>query len=190
MGCPIDIVVNKVAGSSLLKKSMRITSIVQAASTFQVISVAHLGAGKGICFCFLSLLWGLCSKFQPFIPVKHFIGWFFLLIYSQLENCVLMVQLLPWFWADCLVSQGRAVFATRSSFDPVYMFLDRFEWWVLITLLQNLSALNGLNYMFNITYGGKQCLYLHKVWPWCGDVWGNLYISYVSCHSGSFIFHE
>ena len=58
-----------------------------------------------------------------------------------------------------------------------YMFLDRFEWWVLITLLQNLSALNGLNYMFNITYGGKQCLYLHKVWPWCGDVWGNLYIS-------------
>ena len=56
MGCPIDIVVNKVAGSSLLKKSLRITSIVQAASTFQVISVAHLGAGKGICFCFLSLL--------------------------------------------------------------------------------------------------------------------------------------
>lgn len=33
MGCPIDIVVNKGAGSSLLTKPMRIKSIVQAAST-------------------------------------------------------------------------------------------------------------------------------------------------------------
>ena len=33
MGCPIDIVVNKGAGSSLLTKPMRIRSIVQAASS-------------------------------------------------------------------------------------------------------------------------------------------------------------
>lgn len=33
MGCPIDIVVNKGAGSSLLTKPMRIKSIIQVAST-------------------------------------------------------------------------------------------------------------------------------------------------------------
>lgn len=32
MGCPIDIVVNKGAGSSLLTKPMRIKNIIQAAS--------------------------------------------------------------------------------------------------------------------------------------------------------------
>jgi hypothetical protein len=43
----------------------------------------------------------------------------------------------------------------------------------IIAVAEILSALNGLNYMYTVASAGKQCLYLPRVWPWFGDVWGN-----------------
>lgn len=65
MGCPIDIVVNKGAGSALLTKPMRMQSVVEVASgtvdipvTIKVFSMLNATIGHNeICIGFLSASW-------------------------------------------------------------------------------------------------------------------------------------